>query len=178
MSLLHPTVSVPRVTDITPGLLHAMKVRAILLDVDNTLATHGSHEPFPGSIEWSHEMRKAGFRILIVSNNYPDRVAPFAEKYALPFLCRAYKPLPSGYRRALRKLGVRRKEAVVVGDQIFTDILGANAAGMKSILLEPEQEEDSLSFRIRRRLEKPLRRRIGKKRPRVPSRSGSSGISK
>ena len=60
MALLQPTVSVNRVTDITAELIRAMKADTILLDVDNTLATHGSQEPFAGSIEWTHSMRKAG----------------------------------------------------------------------------------------------------------------------
>lgn len=170
MTLLQPTVSVNRVTDITAELIRAMKADTILLDVDNTLATHGSQEPFAGSIEWTHSMRKAGLKIIIVSNNYPDRVAPFAEKYDLPFLCRAYKPLPSGYYRAAGMVGAKRRQVVVVGDQIFTDIIGANFSGMKSILLTPEKEEDSLSFRIRRQLEKPLRRKLERKGIHLPAR--------
>lgn len=162
MALLQPTVSVERVTDITPELIRAMGVDAVLLDVDNTLARHGSQEPFAGSIAWTHQLRQAGFKVIIVSNNSRRRVAPFAKKYGLPFLCRAYKPLPRGYRRAAELLGAQHGRSVVIGDQVFTDIVGANLSGMKSILLVPEQEEHSLSFRLRRRLERPVRRRLVK----------------
>ena len=155
-----PTASVPKVTDITPELIRAMGADSILLDVDNTLALHGSQVPFPGTVEWAHGMREAGIRILLLSNNFRRRVEPFAEQYGLPFLSLSLKPFPAAYRRAARTLGIRREEAVAVGDQIFTDVVGANLAGVKSILLVPEKEEKSLSFRIRRALEKPIRRKI------------------
>ena len=147
-------------TDITPSLLHELKAEALLLDVDNTLALDGSQKPFCGTVEWSHKICSDGFKVMILSNNFSKRVEPFAEQYGLPYLSMAMKPLPVGYLRAASRLCVRRERTVVVGDQIFTDILGANLAGMKSILLVPVKEEDSLSFRVRRRLEQPIRRRI------------------
>lgn len=162
MPFLIPTKALTKVTDITPKLLKDMKVEAVLLDVDNTLALHGSQIPFPGTVEWSRKIRSAGFKIIIMSNNFSRRVRPFAAKYSLPFVSMAFKPLPMAYLRAARRLGVDRGKAVAVGDQIFTDVLGANLAGMKSILLLPAAEENSLSFRIRRGLEKPLRRKIGR----------------
>ena len=160
MALFLPTVAVDQVTDITPELIRAMKASAVLLDVDNTLAVHGSQIPLDGSIEWAWRLRNDHIKIIIVSNNFKNRVAPFAQKYDLPFLCLAFKPLPLAYYRAIRKMGVRRKDAVVVGDQIFTDVIGANLSLMKSILLVPTEKEKSFSFFIRRGLEKPLRHLI------------------
>ncbi|WP_411677660.1 YqeG family HAD IIIA-type phosphatase [Caproicibacter sp.] len=163
MSLFLPTVSVGKATDITPELIRAMNANAILLDVDNTLALHGSQTPFPGTVEWAKQMRKAGIRLVLVSNNFQKRVEPFAAKYGLPFLSLSLKPFPAAYHRAVRRLGVEPEEAVVVGDQIFTDVFGANWAGIKSILLVPAGMEQSLSFRLRRALEKPIRRKIKEK---------------
>ncbi|MVB11521.1 Phosphoglycolate phosphatase [Caprobacter fermentans] len=163
MSLFLPTVSVGKATDITPELIRAMDANAILLDVDNTLALHGSQTPFPGTVEWAKHMRKAGIRLVLVSNNFKKRVEPFAAKYGLPFLSLSLKPFPAAYHRAVRRLGVEPGEAVVVGDQIFTDVFGANWAGIKSILLVPAGMEQSLSFRLRRALEKPIRRKIKEK---------------
>ena len=116
--------------------------------------------PLVGTVEWAHAMRQAGLAVVIVSNNFKDRVAPFAEKYDLPFLCVAMKPLPFAYWRAARFLGVSRSQAVAVGDQVFTDVMGANVAGVKSILLRPSDPETSVSFRVRRRLEEPIRRKM------------------
>ncbi len=160
MALLLPTVALDSVKDITPELIRKMKASAIILDVDNTLAIHGSQTPFEGSVEWASHMRNQNIKIIIVSNNVKKRVAPFAAKYGLPFLCLALKPFPFAYYRAVRRMGVGRKDAVVVGDQIFTDVIGANISFMKSILLVPTGKERSVSFRIRRACEKPLRHLI------------------
>ncbi len=157
--LLLPTVSRNRVTDITPGLLMRMRVRGLLLDVDNTLALHGSQTPFAGTVEWSRRLRRRGVRMMIISNNFQNRVLPFAAKYGLPFLSMAMKPFPVGYRKAAERLGIPPEETAAVGDQVFTDILGANLAGMKSILLVPAEKEKSVSFRLRRLLERPVRSR-------------------
>ncbi len=157
MALLLPTVAVEKVTDITPKLIRAMKVNSIILDVDNTLAIHGSQNPFEGTVEWTQYMRDLNFNIIIMSNNSKKRVAPFAAKYDLPFMYLSLKPIPVAYFLAMRKMGVRRRDVVVVGDQIFTDVIGANFAFMKSILLVPAGKEKSFSFAVRRACEKPLR---------------------
>ena len=162
MALLLPTVAVETLLDVTPELLASMGVDTVLLDVDNTLAYHGSQEPFPGTVEWTHELRSRGFRVMILSNNFAKRVAPFAEKYDLPFLSFSIKPLPIAYFRAIHKLGARREKAVVIGDQVFTDVVGANLSRMKSILLTPRGEEKGFSIRVRRTLERPVRRRIAR----------------
>lgn len=157
MALFLPTAAVDKVLDITPKLIHAMKARAIILDVDNTLAIHGSQEPFKGTIEWTRAMRENGIDIIIMSNNFKRRVAPFAAKYGLPFMYLSLKPLPLAYHRAKRKMGVKRSDIVVVGDQVFTDVIGANLSFMKSILLVPTGKEKSMSFAVRRFLETPVR---------------------
>lgn len=163
MALLLPTIAVPHLLDITPALLRKLGAKAVLLDVDNTLSHHGAPEPFDGAIEWTKEMTKAGFRLIIVSNNTRERIAPFAAKFGLPFIWRACKPLPIGYQKASKQLGVSHREAVIVGDQVFTDVVGANLCGMRSILVEPAEEEHGWSFRVRRNLEKSVRRRTKEK---------------
>jgi HAD superfamily phosphatase (TIGR01668 family) len=157
LALFLPTFAVEKVTDITPELVRSMKVKAIILDVDNTLALDGAPEPFTGTVEWAREMVSHGFKLIIMSNNNSRRVKPFAAQYGLPFITLACKPFPTAYFRAARRLGVKHREVVVVGDQIFTDIIGSNLSFMKSILLMPIRTETSLSFRIRRGCERPLR---------------------
>lgn len=157
MPLMMPTYVIDKVTFIKAELLHRMGVRAILLDVDNTLSKPGSQVPYPGTVEWVRQVRQQGFRLMIISNNFCSRVAPFAAQYGLPFVSFAMKPLPWAYWRALRQLCVSRREAVVVGDQVFTDVLGANLVGIQSILLTPVAEEGGISFRWRRTLEAKVR---------------------
>lgn len=158
MAILRPNVICSRITDITPELLKKMNIKAILLDVDNTITSYISKEPVPGSIEWCRSLKELGYRIYIVSNNFSyDRVRIMAEQFDLDFVHYAMKPLPTGFIRAKRELKVKARECLVVGDQIFTDILGANMAGMKSVLLEPIDLETGTSFRIRRKFETKLR---------------------
>jgi len=163
MPIFMPTAAFRRVTDITPGDLRALGAEAVLLDVDNTLTVHNAPAPLEGAVEWTHALRDAGLKVIIVSNNKRTRVEAFSAKFGLPFCWRACKPLPLGYIRAARQVGAKLGRCVVVGDQIFTDIIGANLVGMKSVLLTPIEEEIGWSFRLRRRLEKPFREKLSKK---------------
>ena len=157
MALFFPTLYRRRITDVTAEDLHRLDVKALLLDVDNTLTTHDAPDLTDEVKSWLAERQAEGFVLLIVSNNREERVAPFAEKIGLPFYAHARKPLPFGFRAAARQAGVHRKQCVVIGDQIFTDMLGANLAGISSILLEPIQMETQQKFIVfKRKIEKPM----------------------
>ena len=160
MPLLMPTISIDSVTDIDIKMLKSMNIKSILLDVDNTLASHGSQEPYEGVIEWSYKIREQNIKIVIISNNFKNRVAPFAKKFNLPFVSLALKPSPWGFWKAKRLINCNPENTVVVGDQVFTDILGANLAHMKSILLTPKSEKETLGISMRRKLEKRIREKI------------------
>ena len=146
MHIFQPTAVRERVTEITPQFLQSLGVRALLLDVDNTLATYTSHAPSPGALEWVKAMGEAGFRMIIISNNFKGRVGSFGAVFGLDTLSFALKPLPVGYLRAAKRLRVKPQECVIIGDQIFTDIVGANLCGMKSVLLSPIEPEAALVF--------------------------------
>ena len=157
MSLFFPTIYRRRVTDVTVEDLRRLDVDCLLLDVDNTLTTHDAPDLTDEVKMWLAQMRAAGFALVIVSNNRAERVAPFAEKIGLPYYAHARKPLPFGFRAAAKLAGVHRKQCVVIGDQIFTDMLGANLAGIPSILLEPIQFETEQKFIVfKRKIEKPM----------------------
>ena len=160
MKFFQPTALRERVTDISPDLLKSLGVKALLLDVDNTLATYTSHTPSQGSLEWVRAMEDAGFRMMIISNNFKERVSSFGAMFGLDTLSFAIKPLPVGYLRAARRLGVRCRECAVIGDQIFTDIIGANLCRMKYILLSPIEPEEGFTFKARRFLERGLRKKF------------------
>jgi HAD superfamily phosphatase (TIGR01668 family) len=137
-------------------------IRAVLLDIDNTLSTHNAQTPFPPAVLWIKKMKTAGIRLILVSNNHPPRIIPFAKKVGLPFVSDAKKPLSSGYRRALARLRLKKSEVCAVGDQIFTDIIGANLFGIKSVFVFPKEPEKSLPFRLKRAIERPLLPKINK----------------
>ena len=119
MGIFQPTAIQERVTDISPEFLKSLGVEALLLDVDNTLATYTSHKPFKGALEWVRAMGDAGFRMIIISNNFKKRVNSFGVMFGLDTLSFAVKPLPVGYLRAARRLKVKRRECAVIGDQVY-----------------------------------------------------------
>ena len=160
MGLFTPTAVRARARDVGTELLYKLGAQAVLLDVDNTIATYTSHEPIEGALEWTHRLSEAGYKVVIVSNNYKKRVSAFASRFGLPYISFAMKPLPFGYVRAAGMLGLRCRDCVIIGDQIFTDVIGANMCGMKSVLLEPIEPEEGWTFRVRRYFERSLREKF------------------
>jgi len=162
MSIFYPTAIAHRVMDITKEMLDDMGVTGLILDVDNTLTTHNNPKPDFKVLEWISKMRECGIGLVILSNNYKRRIRPFAGEIKLPFVAFAAKPLPFGYARALRVLGVPKRSVAIVGDQIFTDILGARLYGAKTILVEPFAPETGPFFRLKRRIEAVILKRYRK----------------
>ena len=152
--LLKPTLKLEKITDISVELLNKFNITALILDVDNTLSTHHGMVLCDGLQNWLDTMRKNRIKLVILSNSTKKRVKPFAEKIDLDFLSTGLKPLFVGYMRAIKRLGEKRKNTAIVGDQIFTDVLGGNASFIKTILLTPIKPESSLRFRFKRKLEK------------------------
>lgn len=155
--LFKPTKAYKTILDITPETLKEMGIKAVILDVDNTLTTHNNPTPINGIDEWLGDMRENGIKLMIVSNNHDERVRPFAERLGLDYVPEGAKPIPKGMREAMRRMNVNRKETAAIGDQIFTDILGAQLAGIRSFFVEPIELETSFWFTVKRTIEKPLR---------------------
>lgn len=156
MAIFKPTFALRSVLEITPASLDAHDIKALILDLDNTLTTHNNPVPADGILDWIANMKAHGIKLLIVSNNKAERVVPFAKVLGLHFVPNGAKPIPVGFDKAVRKLGLPKKNICAVGDQIFTDILGANLAGIRSIFVSPIEPETSIPFRIKRTIEKPL----------------------
>lgn len=159
--LFKPDIKLHGITDITVELLNKYNVKALLLDVDNTMSTHHGTILTDGLLEWIDTMQQAGIKLMVLSNSKRFRIEPFAARIGLPFISLACKPLPFGYLRGVKALGEKRKNVAIVGDQIFTDTLGGNVIGLKTILLTPIKLEDGWSFKIRRKLEKKLYKKYG-----------------
>ena len=161
MPLLYPTLYRRRVTDITLQDLEMLGVKGLLLDVDNTLTTHGSQHLSEEVAAWLRAMQEAGVKLTVVSNSWEWRVAPFAQKIGLRHTSLSCKPSPIGFWRGARRMGLKCRECAAVGDQVFTDILGANLGGVPCILLDPIEKETGKPFlQLRRRWEIPLRRKL------------------
>ena len=141
---------------VTPEFLRQHGIRALALDVDNTLTAHNS-QALPAAVAaWLDQMKAAGVALMIVSNNTRKRVAPFAASLGLPFVSMACKPLPWGICKAARQLGVSRREFALVGDQLFTDRLGGALAGVTVLVVRPMAPEIKWGIKMRRHLEKPF----------------------
>lgn len=143
--------------DITPEDIKSAGVKAILIDADNTLSFHNSKEPYPGVTEWIGKIQRSGIPIVIISNNKKERIAPFAERLGLSYVENGAKPLPNGLLRACRRLGIKPSEAAVIGDQVFTDVLGGNLIKAKVFLTEPLGEDTNKFIKFKRKLEKFVR---------------------
>lgn len=154
MALFKPKERIDKMICITPERLAGIGVNSLLLDIDNTMTTHNNPVPAEGVTEWIDRMRTAGVNMMIVSNNNGERVRKFSELVGLEFEGSAKKPLPVGFRRACKRLGVKPRDTAVVGDQLFTDMMGGNLLGAYTILTVPYQPEKSAPFRFKRALER------------------------
>lgn len=115
---------------------------SVLMDVDNTILTRDTHEVPADVAAWLSRAREAGLAFCLVSNNWHEGVYHLAERLELPIVAKAVKPLPPAFLAALRKIGAKRAETVVIGDQLVTDVLGAHFLGMTAYLLQPLVEQD------------------------------------
>ena len=155
MKSLYPDFVFNRVWEIDKKFIEDHGVMAIILDVDNTLTPHGSQELDEKTTEWLLKTKMFGVSLLILSNNTPERIKPFADKCGVDFLC-GIKPKKSDYKKALLKLGTPPENTVGVGDQIFTDVLGANLSGLISVLTHPIDKNETRFIKLKRIFEKPF----------------------
>ncbi len=150
------TAAFRRVTEITPDILKKMGIRGLILDLDNTLTTHDNPVPGEGVLDWLDVMKKNNIRLMIVSNNHAPRVKPFADMLGLEFVSEGKKPLTKGFKEAVEKMGIPKKYIAAVGDQIFTDVLGAGLFGVKMLYVDPIEHEKTTFFKVKRKCEKPF----------------------
>lgn len=135
--------------------LWEMGYRGLMFDVDNTLTVHNDRAR-KKEADFFKYLRKIGFRTVILSNNSKGRVEPFANHLKTPFVSRAKKPLSSGYLRGMNIMGTNVTNTIFIGDQIYTDIVGANRLGIKNILVKPISPKETLWIRMKRIFEKPV----------------------
>ena len=133
---LLPALITDELTDLTPELLNGYGIRLLMMDFDNTIVPYTTDVPTEKMADWLRFMLESDILLCVVSNSKNDRVKVFCDKYDLPCITRAKKPGTRGIRECLAKFGTDPKHAALVGDQIFTDTLGANNAGVTPILIK------------------------------------------
>jgi len=160
--MLGPNRFAPRLADVGLDDLAALGIRGLILDLDNTLI--GFHETELGGehVAWVERALARGFAIVMLSNNFSARVTGVAAQLGIACIPNALKPLPFSFLRAKRLLKLRRRQIAVVGDQLFTDVLGGTLCGYYTILTEPIAAKDFPITGVFRFFERML---LGGRRP-------------
>ena len=131
-----PTIITESVTDLTPELLRQKDIRLLMLDFDNTIVPYTTNVPTEEMSQWLKDMAASNIQVCIVSNSKRDRVPKFCETYGLACITHAKKPFSKGIRQCLTQFNIPAENAALAGDQIYTDTLGANCSGVRSILVK------------------------------------------
>ena len=152
--MLRPDYFARRVSAVSVDELAEKGVRGIILDLDDTLVGYGHDSPAEEEVAWLAQVRERGLRAAIVSNGRADRTQAIARQTGLACVARAGKPSPGGLRRALALLGTTPLETVVIGDQLFTDVLGARLLGLRCIMTSPITSRTETWVRIMRFIER------------------------
>lgn len=134
---LIPKLMVPHLTDLTPELLRQHGVTFLMLDFDNTIVPYTTNEPAPEMERWLQTMLDSEIGLCVVSNSKKDRVVRFCQARGIPCITHSRKPFQKGICQCRDRFGLDLRHAALAGDQIYTDVLGANCAGAVSVLVQP-----------------------------------------
>ena len=133
--------------------LYEEGIRGLIFDIDNTLVEHGVPAD-DRAVALFERLREIGFKTCLISNNKEPRVKPFAEAVNSQYVFKANKPSRKNYRKAMEFMNTDETNTVFVGDQLFTDVYGANRCGIKSILVKPIHPKEEIQIVLKRKLEK------------------------
>ena len=162
LKMLMPDFFVKCISDIDLDTLKARGITAIVLDLDNTLDSHKTKTPSPCAHAFFDKLNQLGFSFCIISNGKQERVKRYLQNLSIPFVAKAGKPLKKSYKKALEILGTLPQCTAFIGDQIFTDIWGANRMGLLTVLTEPIEQIENSFFYIKRFLERFVKSNITK----------------
>ncbi len=157
---LFPDIYVESILDLPLSKLYDLGIRTFILDLDNTVTEWNSREVSREVVTWMKAVKELGFKACIVSNNGWERVESVAEGLGIPFVSKAGKPRRKAFRRALEVMDSSQAETAVIGDQIFTDILGGNRMNLFTILVVPINNREFIGTRIMRKFEIMVLRKI------------------
>lgn len=149
----YPKRLAPSSYDIDYEKLYTEGYRGILFDIDNTLVEHGANAT-PRAIELFAWLKEIGFQTCLISNNSEERVSRFNKKIGANYIYNANKPFTKNYRKACQIMGTSIRNTVFVGDQLFTDVYGANCIGMMTYLVKPIHPKEEIQIVLKRKLER------------------------
>jgi len=151
---LLPDLHVNSIYDIDLKTLKSRGIRGIITDLDNTLIEWDRPLATPKLAAWLKKVQDEGFKLMVVSNNNSERVGAFCQPLGIPFIYKAKKPFHKAFKEAQSRMNLKSNEVVVIGDQLFTDVLGGNRLNLYTILVVPVAKTDGFFTRFNRRLER------------------------
>ncbi|WP_268912959.1 YqeG family HAD IIIA-type phosphatase [Lentilactobacillus sp. SPB1-3] len=154
ISMFKPSWMFRDIYHVSPEFLAGNHIKYVLTDLDNTLIPWNQIAGDEKLAEWLKEMKKYGIKVIVVSNNSYSRIEHALVDYDVNFVSRALKPLTFGIDRAIRKYSLNRKETVMIGDQLMTDVFSANNSRINSILVKPLVNNDSWTTWFNRFIER------------------------
>ena len=157
--LLTPDYVFSSYSEVTPDFLLSLGIKALLIDIDNTLAPYEQDLPDENIILWFDELKKVGIKASLISNNHPPRVELFNSLLNLPAFADSGKPGSRSLLAAMEQMGVTPEETAGLGDQLLTDTLAVHRLGITSIIVPPIKDKLTLFFRFKRLLERPFMKR-------------------
>lgn len=162
---LTPYRYAPAVTDLAPEGLRDDGILGVILDLDNTIVAWNAPAPTPQVRQWMSHLAAIGLRACIVSNNFTGRARAIGDLLQVPVVSAAVKPGPWAFRRAMLKMGTAPALTALVGDQLFTDVLGGNLLGLRTILVDPLSAEEFPTTKLVRMVERMIRPRVLRRLP-------------
>ena len=164
LHLFCPNYRCSRISEIPITWLEQEGIKAIILDLDNTLLPWNENMPSEENVSWVQKVKEAGIRVVLLSNNGGERLRNISEKLGVVAIGWGIKPLTRGFKRAFRFLKVQsRGEVLVIGDQLITDVFGAKKMDFKVLWVESLSRKEFLFTRITRKLESILIKQLTKK---------------
>lgn len=154
--LLTPDAYVKSIFNITPERLKKNGIYGLILDIDNTLVATHTKEADEKVISFIKNMNHYGIKTIIVSNARKKRVEVFSKPLGIEFVYKALKPFGRGFDIAVQKMNLPKEKVAIIGDQLFTDVLGGNLKGIHSILLKPIDLDEPFLIKFKRIFEKPF----------------------
>ncbi|MFO8192437.1 MAG: YqeG family HAD IIIA-type phosphatase [Bacillota bacterium] len=160
LRLLTPKEHLDNIYQIDPEHLQSLGIKGIITDMDNTLVPWSDRFVYPRLRTLLSDLKEKGFQLFIVSNNSRNRGISLARELDIPAIWYAVKPRRHAFRRAMKNMDLSPGEVAVVGDQIFTDVLGGNRLGLHTILVNPISEKEFFWSRLMRKLERLVLKRL------------------
>ena len=151
-----PNKHVKSVFEIQPDMLKEQGIKGIITDLDNTLVAWDVKDATEEVIQWFNLMKEHDIKVTIISNNNGERVKVFSDPLKTPFVSHAKKPLGRAFKAAVQDMNLKKEEIAVIGDQLLTDVLGGNRAGLYTILVVPIVQSDAKITRFNRMIERRI----------------------